>query len=164
MTPFVEMLTIQVGRSFIRRLGEQAMSKRTLVVALLAVGAGWVAMTWAAEGSGKTVAELREARLALAKRGFDLSLEAYGKLEYDRTTLSEIAEWSKRAVEVERQGGDKAKLRQSLEEHRDRMQRLFDMVVAMQKHGMLSEIDAIQAEYPLLEAECWVAEAKSASN
>jgi hypothetical protein len=133
------------------------------MVALLAGGMGWMTATWAADVAKdrpQTLAELSNARLRLAHAGFEMSLASYGKLD-GSVNARQVAEWSKRVVAVVRAENDQEKLRKSLEEHRDQMQKLFETAIRKQNAGFGSKLDSLEAEYPLLEAESWLLEANA---
>lgn len=145
------------------------MSKGIVFVALLAGGLGWLTATWAAELSGElkdrnSIARNGDLRLGLAKQGFDLSLHRYLK-RIGSATSDEVAKWSKRVLEAQRSLRTEPEL-QLLEQHRDRMLRLQRLALSRHRDsgGGFEKLDIEEAQYLLVEADCWLSAAKAGND
>lgn len=146
------------------------MSKRIVFVALLAGGLGWLTATWAEESAGqhlvvKAMAKNAGMRATMAESSFERSLNLYQKSFGTANDSSGVAKWSKRVLDARRNMKIESELL-LLEQHRDRMRRLHKIAMAMYSgtNDEAEKLDLEEAQYLFVEAECWVNEAKAASN
>jgi hypothetical protein len=94
-------------------------------------------------------AELRQARAEAARATYQ-GLERRIRQEPEKVTPEDLYRWSCRLRDAERAGGD---ARAALTAHRDRMQRVEELVKALVRVGQASPYEVEAARYYRVEAE-----------
>ncbi len=102
---------------------------------------------------------LAEARYNAALKQFDLTWQYY---QQSRVESFDVYVWSRLLLDAKRGvSGRQADQIAAFEEHLDRMQKLEALIKKVRRLGFGRSSDVGASEYYRIEAECWLAEAKS---
>jgi hypothetical protein len=102
---------------------------------------------------------LAERRVLAGARQFDLEWQYY---QQNRVGTFEVYYWSRLLLDARRAASAKAADRvAACEEHLDHMRKLEALVKKIRRLGFGRSSDVGASEYWRIEAECWLAEAKS---
>ena len=102
---------------------------------------------------------LAEARFNAALKQFDLTWQYY---QQSRVESFDVYAWSRLLLDAKRGvSGRQADQIAAYEEHLDRMQKLETLIKKVRRLGFGRSSDVGASEYYRIEAECWLAEAKS---
>jgi hypothetical protein len=102
---------------------------------------------------------LAEARYKAAIKQFDLIWEYYAQ---NRVGSIEVYIWSRLALDAKKELSDKPAHRiEAIEDHLKRMKALQELVTKIRQIGFGRSSDVGASEYYRLEAEYWLAQAKS---
>ena len=104
-------------------------------------------------------APLAEARYNAALKQFDLIWQYY---QQSRVQSFDVYVWSRLLIDARKGVSDRPdKQIAAFEEHLDRMKKLEALIKKVRRLGFLRSSDVGASEYYRIEAECWLAEAKS---
>ncbi len=102
---------------------------------------------------------LAEARYNAALKQFDLTWQYY---QQSRVESCDVYAWSRLLLDAKRGvSGRQADQIAAFEEHLDRMQKLETLIKKIRRLGFGRSSDVGASAYFRIEAECWLAEAKS---
>ncbi len=102
---------------------------------------------------------LAEARYNAALKQFDLTWQYY---QQSRVESFDVYVWSRLLLDAKRGvSGRQADQIAAFEEHLDRMQKLETLIKKIRRLGFGRSSDVGASAYFRIEAECWLAEAKS---
>jgi hypothetical protein len=102
---------------------------------------------------------LAEARYNAALKQFDLTWQYY---QQSRVESFDVYAWSRLLLDAKRGvNGRQADQIAAFEEHLDRMQKLEALIKKIRRLGFGRSSDVGASAYFRIEAECWLAEAKS---
>ncbi len=102
---------------------------------------------------------LAEARYNAALKQFDLTWQYY---QQSRVESFDVYAWSRLLLDAKRGvSGRQADQIAAFEEHLDRMQKLETLIKKIRRLGFGRSSDVGASAYFRIEAECWLAEAKS---
>ncbi len=102
---------------------------------------------------------LAEARYTAALKQFDLTWQYY---QQSRVGSFDVYAWSRLLLDAKRGvSGRQADQIATFEEHLDRMRKLEVLIKKVRRLGFGRSSDVGASEYYRIEAECWLAEAKS---
>ncbi|MGO8896844.1 MAG: hypothetical protein ACLQU5_00625 [Isosphaeraceae bacterium] len=102
---------------------------------------------------------LAEARYTAALKQFDLIWQYY---QQSRVQSFDVYVWSRLLLDASKGVSDRPDKRiAAYEEHLDRMKKLETLIKKVRRLGFGRSSDVGASEYYRLEAECWLAEAKS---
>ncbi len=102
---------------------------------------------------------LAEARYNAALKQFDLTWQYY---QQSRVESFAVYAWSRLLLDAKRDvSGRQADQIAAYEEHLDRMKKLETLIKKVRRLGFGRSSDVGASEYYRIEAECWLAEAKS---
>jgi FMN phosphatase YigB (HAD superfamily) len=134
----------------------QASRWRLLVFGLLPAG---LTLGPAAPDAPAELAPLAKARYAAAVRQYE---ETWSYYQQARIDSYQVYVWSRLVLDAHRDMGAKpAEQITALENHLDRMQKLESLIKKVRRLGFGRSYDVGAAEYYRLEAELWLARAKS---
>jgi len=104
-------------------------------------------------------APLAEARYNAALKQFDLIWQYY---QQSRVQSFDVYVWSRLLMDARKEVSDRPdKQIAAFEEHLDRMKKLEALIKKVRRLGFGRSSDVGASEYYRIEAECWLAEAKS---
>ena len=115
----------------------------------------------AAPPQGKEIQKLREAKVAAARRTYELLTKQMQVRVGKGADVESLCLWSRRWLEAEREAAaDKTKVVSALEAHLARMRELEINLKNLIRAKLAAPGDAAPVEFYRLEAEIWLAQAK----